>query len=179
MTIDNHPDTRHPRVLVTGSREWWDAGPVRLAIAAASRMLAAGDQTLTIVHGAARGLDSMAASVARHSGHRVEAYPAQWDVHGRSAGPKRNDHMISLGADLVLAFPMHRRGDATGSRGTWHCAEAARRAGLPVLVVWDGALWADDDDQAARDMLARQASRVGGFLGARGQLGLLDAALPF
>lgn len=59
---------------------------------------------------------------------RSERHPAQWHVHGRSAGPIRNQAMVDSGADLCLAFP------AIDSRGTWDCVRRAQSAGIPTKI---------------------------------------------
>ena len=60
----------------------------------------------------------------------VETYPADWDRHGKSAGPIRNRQMLAEGhPDLVVAFP------DTVSRGTWDMIGAARHAGVKVWVM--------------------------------------------
>lgn len=52
-------------------------------------------------------------------------YPAQWSLHGRSAGPRRNQRMLDEGRpDLVLAFP--------GARGTADLVRRAQAAGVLV-----------------------------------------------
>lgn len=45
------------------------------------------------------------------------------------AGLYRNQEMVDLGADVVLAFQRN------GSRGTQDCMDRARRAGLTVVLV--------------------------------------------
>lgn len=84
----------------------------------------------TIVHGAAAGVDNMAAGIAKGLGLRVEAHPAQWDLYGRSAGPRRNREMLDSGVDLVIAF---WNGSSPGTRDTIREAE---RRGIPVKVIW-------------------------------------------
>lgn len=113
------------RVIVTGSRHLPDTGQVATALAAATTV---GD---TIVHGACpTGADAQADTFARTRGRQTEPHPADWGRLGRAAGPARNQHMVSLGADLVIAFPH----PTLPSPGTWGCVRAARRAGLPVIV---------------------------------------------
>lgn len=56
-------------------------------------------------------------------------YPADWDAHGKAAGPIRNREMAQAGADLCLAFPLGE------SRGTWNCVNECKKAGIPVKVV--------------------------------------------
>jgi len=108
------------RVIVCGSRGWTDPGPVQEALAALPA-------ESTVVHGAARGADSIAARIAVDLGLPVEAHPAQWDKWGRSAGPRRNAEMAALGADLCLAFRL------TGpSPGTDDMVRRCRALGIPV-----------------------------------------------
>lgn len=82
----------------------------------------------TIVHGdCPTGSDAQAQQFCEDFGIVTERHPADWSK-GRSAGPKRNQQMVDLGADIVLAFMEE------GSKGTKHCVGAAQRAGLPVVV---------------------------------------------
>ncbi|BBX09437.1 hypothetical protein MAIC_42400 [Mycolicibacterium aichiense] len=55
-----------------------------------------------------------------------EWHPADWDQYGKAAGHIRNNHMVSLGADLCLPFPL---GESRGTRG---CMLAAQKAGIPM-----------------------------------------------
>lgn len=114
------------RILITGSRDWEDVAAIRDAIRAA-----VGDHPrddVVVVHGAARGADTIAGKVAQHSGLVEERHPADWSKNGRAAGPIRNAEMVSLGADVCLAFP---RGASRGTRG---CMALAEKAGIPVIV---------------------------------------------
>jgi len=114
------------RILVTGSRDWDDAQELRLALihAAASHL-----PYVVVVHGACpTGADAMAAEWASDYGARPEEHPADWAQSGKAAGPKRNAEMVSLGADLCLAF--YKQG--AGNKGTDHCASQAEKAGIPV-----------------------------------------------
>jgi hypothetical protein len=78
-----------------------------------------------IISGMARGADMMAAEYGWGAGIRVWEFPAQWDVHGRAAGPIRNQQMLDEGKpDLVLAFP--------GGKGTAHMVRISKRAGVEV-----------------------------------------------
>lgn len=55
-------------------------------------------------------------------------YPAEWEAHGKAAGPIRNAHMLSdFKPDLVVAFP--------GGRGTADMVKKAQDAGVTVLLV--------------------------------------------
>lgn len=112
------------RVLVTGSRNWQD----RNIVFAALQEHLGGEMEAVLVHGdCPSGADHHAQVWADlQPGITAERHPADWNAHGKAAGPIRNQQMVDLGADVVLAFPH------PDSRGTTHCVEAARRAGLRV-----------------------------------------------
>lgn len=114
------------RVLVTGSRDWGDADIIHAALATALYQ----NVPAVIVHGACpTGADALASRwvrLRRGIGLSEELHPAQWKWHGRAAGPRRNAHMVSLGADICLAFIRN------GSRGASHTANLAEQAGIPT-----------------------------------------------
>ena len=59
-----------------------------------------------IISGAAKGADTLAAQWAKDNNIKLQEYPADWNAHGKSAGPIRNKQMIDEGCpDLVVAFP--------------------------------------------------------------------------
>jgi hypothetical protein len=81
-----------------------------------------------LIHGAAKGADSLADRWARLNGVPVTQYPAKWNEHGRAAGPRRNEQMLKEGKpDLVIAFE--------GGRGTAHMVRIAREAGVDVMEI--------------------------------------------
>lgn len=91
----------------------------------------------TLIHGDCRGADRIAGEVAHGLRPRVEVIPvpADWQAHGRSAGPKRNQFMIDEHQpNLVLAF----HADLPRSRGTKDMLRRAWHAGIPAIH-FDGA----------------------------------------
>lgn len=120
------------RVLITGSREWDD----RTAVYGHLDDLLRDHKRLTVVHGACRtGADDIARAwlhdARRTSGLGTaveEAHPADWNGYGKQAGFIRNAEMVSLGADLCLAFYWQ----GAGNKGTDHCATQAENAGIRV-----------------------------------------------
>jgi predicted Rossmann-fold nucleotide-binding protein len=115
------------RVIFSGSREFKDREPVRGTLVALMKRVETPGE-LVVVHGAARGLDTIAGEEAKNLGATVESHPADWDQHGKAAGLMRNSHMVELGADLVVAFPL------PGGSGTRDCMKKASKSGIPVLV---------------------------------------------
>ncbi len=126
------------RILVTGSRDWTDWRVIDRAMSAAFAWLNYGHATMpfrpVLVHGAARGADTIAAGLARLAHWDVEGYPADWDRHGKAAGPIRNAEMVALGADICLAFPFPRPPGKAGTSGTEDCYTRALAAGIPTWI---------------------------------------------
>ncbi|SRR5713226_671378 len=110
------------KVLVCGSRHWTDWKLIETHL----KMLPPGT---TIISGAARGADQMAATIGAKLGLEVQESPADWAKFGRAAGYRRNLLMLKERPDLVIAFHL----DA--SPGTAHAIENARKRGIPVEVV--------------------------------------------
>lgn len=108
------------RIIVCGGRDYRDERTIRTVLS-----VLYGAEVL--VHGDARGADRMAASVGADLGFTTEPWPADWNAHGKAAGPIRNQQMLDAGADLVVAFP--------GGRGTEDMVRRARAAGVTVLRV--------------------------------------------
>lgn len=115
------------RVIVCGSRTWTDRH--KIADRLHDLTLEHPGEWITIVHGAARGADRIAHQEAEKHGMLVEPHPADWDAHGKAAGPIRNRKMADLGADLCIAFLKD------GSAGTRHMIDEARKHGIPVEVI--------------------------------------------
>lgn len=118
------------RILVTGSRHWTDRDRIAATLDQTWRDHGS-PRSVVLAHGDCPygGADILAADVAEERGWQVDPHPAEWKRYGRRAGPIRNQAMVDLGADVVIAFPEE------GSRGTWDCVRKARTAGIPVHVV--------------------------------------------
>lgn len=129
------------RVLVTGSRDWPDRDIIWSALAA----IATESPFATLVHGdCPTGADAIADHWWTTFGGHVERHPADWS-RGRKAGPERNAEMVTLGADLCLAFigpctsPRCRRDDRHWSHGATGCADLAEAAGIETHRYFDTA----------------------------------------
>lgn len=118
------------RILVTGTRHGWNYAELRDALDTALADSGWTPDFLppVLVHGDAPGVDRQAAAIWSAWGFPTEAHPADWEGQGRKAGPLRNEEMVSLGADLCLAF-VHPT-----SRGTLDCIRRAKRDGIPVII---------------------------------------------
>jgi predicted Rossmann fold nucleotide-binding protein DprA/Smf involved in DNA uptake len=113
------------RVLICGGRDtrltlddWKALDQLRLSL-----------PITEVVSGCARGVDSDAIAWARNRGVAVKGFPADWDKHGRRAGPLRNQQMADYIAPdgVVLAWP--------GGSGTDDMCRRAAGMGLWVFRV--------------------------------------------
>ncbi len=101
------------KLLVTGGRDFVDQA---LLTAVLDKLHAKHDFT-HLIHGAARGADTLADQWAVSQGVQPVACRALWEYYARSAGPMRNSAMLKLKPDLVLVFP--------GGKGTLGMAAMA------------------------------------------------------
>lgn len=122
------------KILVTGSRDWTGVEPIRKVL---ERLPA---RTI-VVHGGARGADSIADQVARELGFEVRCYPINpraWEELGKRAGPLRNSYMLASehpdknGIHIDQAFAFAE--DFAKARGTRDMVLKARAVGLNVEV---------------------------------------------
>jgi len=84
-------------------------------------------QITFLIHGAARGIDTMARDWAIDREIAVRGYPADWKKYGGMAGPIRNSEMLRKEEDIktVVAFE--------GGRGTNDMVSKALREGIRVI----------------------------------------------
>ena len=115
------------RVLICGSRGWHQAGPIGELL---DTLLAEHGASLVVIHGGAKGADSLAHAEASRRGIRTIVEKAQWNRYGNAAGPIRNQKMLNdHRPDAVHAFRSEGK-----SSGTDDMVARARRARVPVFV---------------------------------------------
>ena len=114
------------RILVTGSRDWEDVSAIFSAL---NHVMRKWGTDIVVVHGGAKGADTIAGQWAGLQFVPEEVHLADWNTHGKKAGFIRNAEMVALGADVCLAFIKNE------SRGATMCAELAERAGIPLYRV--------------------------------------------
>lgn len=107
-------------MLVCGGRDFFDNATIARVLDSVSPPIR------VLINGGAPGADRGAWLWSKRKADvRREMYLADWGLHGRAAGPIRNQRMIDEGKpDLVVAFP--------GGRGTADMVRRARAAGIPV-----------------------------------------------
>lgn len=113
------------RVLVCGGRNYGHCQDDAAEMYFALRDIHEATPITAIIEGGAKGADEMARSMAEEFGAKAVTVPALWALHGKAAGPIRNQRMVDdFKPDLVVAFP--------GGRGTADMVSRAKAAGIPV-----------------------------------------------
>ncbi len=115
------------RLVVTGGRDFDDYGMMCRKL---NQLLVEKSKTheIVIVSGGARGADALAETYARARGYRLEVFSADWQRHGRAAGPKRNAWMAAAGHALAAFWDGN-------SQETWDLIQRAEDKKIPVRIV--------------------------------------------
>lgn len=113
------------RLLICGGRDW-NRSDTTFQLLDQYRL---SNPISVVIHGAARGADTLAHEWAQSRGIPVMPFPVtsqEWQTIGRSAGHVRNQRMLDQGKpDVVIAFP--------GGNGTRSMKQKARAARVPVV----------------------------------------------
>lgn len=107
------------RVLVCGGRDFNNIYAIDWALRALNPS--------EIIHGGARGADTLAGNWAEANEIPVTVCKANWEKYGKSAGPIRNQEMLELKPDEIVAFP--------GGRGTKDMVQRALKQGFHVTEI--------------------------------------------
>lgn len=109
------------RVIVCGGRDFRSPAQVWLGLdrVHAERPIS------ELMQGGADGVDTFAREWAGSKAIKRWVCRAEWDKHGKAAGPIRNARMLEWKPDAVIAFP--------GGRGSADMVRQARAAGVEVI----------------------------------------------
>lgn len=111
------------RILICGDRNYQDWIKVQEYLDTISR-------TTIIIHGGAKGADSLAGNLATSLKMKVIKFSADWDKYGKAAGVLRNQQMLDEGhPDLVVYF--HK--DIENSKGTRDMLKRATDSGIRTI----------------------------------------------
>lgn len=109
------------KVIIAGGREITDYNSVKIAYEKS------GFQATEIVSGAARGVDYLGELLAKNLNIAVKRFPADWNTHGKRAGPIRNAEMANYADALIAVWDGQ-------SKGTANMITQARQKGLDVFI---------------------------------------------
>jgi hypothetical protein len=116
------------KILITGDRNYRN-------IEVIEKELNKFPSDTVLIHGTARGADSLAASVAKKLGMKVLPFEPKWHIYGRGAGPIRNQQMLDEGKpDLIIAF----HDDIKNSLGTKDMINKGIKARKKVILIENG-----------------------------------------
>lgn len=82
-----------------------------------------------IVSGKARGADSLGELYAANHNLPIKEFPANWDKHGKAAGPIRNKEMAEYAGHLIAFWDGK-------SRGTANMIKQAEEHGLKTRIIY-------------------------------------------
>lgn len=83
-------------------------------------------QDVILAHGDARGADRLCAEYAKELGWKVIAYPANWKLYSKKAGPIRNQQILDdFKPEILLAFE--------GNSGTFDMVCRASKANIQII----------------------------------------------
>lgn len=90
-------------ILITGDRGWTDTKIIQFALSRISQQYNFND--IIVVHGAAKGADTIADIEAKKLYFTTISVPANWEFYGKRAGVFRNHKMFDTWKpDIILAF---------------------------------------------------------------------------
>jgi len=116
------------KVIIAGGRDFDDYGIAHGVLY--DSLLRHGNwiyEEIEFVSGGAKGADALGELFAKDWGTRCTVFPADWDTHGKAAGPIRNEEMAEYG-DILFAFWDGK------SKGTKDMIDRALKHGLEVHV---------------------------------------------
>ena len=109
------------KVIIAGGRDFDDYLLLLQAVVKANFDIT------EVVSGGAKGADALGELFARDMDLSLSCFPANWDLHGRAAGPIRNGEMAEY-ADALIAMWDGK------SSGTRNMIKQAKDRGLRVHV---------------------------------------------
>ncbi len=111
-------------ILVSGGREYTDWNTVNLVLTNIHRET----PIEKIVHGGARGADSLGGKWAKENDILEKVYKPDWNTYGKAAGSIRNQQMLDEESiDLLVSFP--------GGKGTADMKKRAKYKGVEIKEV--------------------------------------------
>lgn len=120
-------------LLVAGSRTFTDVDLMDRKLARILDRVGVECDNIVLVHGGARGADTIASNLAEKFGWEIVEFKADWDHYGKSAGYRRNRQMHEF-------LAQHKNRGCVcfwdgESRGTAHNFELAKEFNTPLRVV--------------------------------------------
>jgi hypothetical protein len=116
-------------LLVTGDRNWDNDWIIRSEFAVIGY-----DKIDLVIHGDARGADTIAAAVALQHEIPTLAVPARWSKYPKAAGPIRNSLMLKF-MGIVPTYVLAFHNNIESSKGTKDMLTKVKKLGIPYKLV--------------------------------------------
>ena len=109
------------KVIIAGKRNFYQYDTLLRAIRESKF------EITELVSGGAPGVDTISIVWARENNIPIKLFKADWQAHGKSAGPIRNQQMAEYGEALIALWDYN-------STGTKNMIEQATKKGLKIFV---------------------------------------------
>ncbi len=119
------------KILICGSRHFDDYSLLETTVNGIREQLKF-EEDIEIVSGHCVGADLLGETYAQKNNVSLKTLHADWQEHGKAAGPIRNKKMVDYikgGNSCVIAFA------GNNSRGTMNTISLAKKEGIPVFVI--------------------------------------------
>lgn len=110
------------KVIIAGGRNFIDYEYLK------EKCLEIINEPCEIVSGTAKGADFLGERFAKEMGFQVKRFPANWNLHGKSAGPIRNKQMAEYSDSLICFWDGE-------SKGTKNMIDEATKRGLEIHIL--------------------------------------------
>ena len=98
------------KLIIAGGRDFSDYDLLKSNLDAILEKLSENNINLIIVCGMAKGADICGWNWARDNNIPILEYPANWKLHGKAAGPIRNQEMAQVANGLIAFWNGTSRG---------------------------------------------------------------------
>ena len=123
QTAATQDENKPLNVIVAGGRNYSDYKAVKTKLDNFRSTLKPGTE-VNIISGGATGADSLGERYAKENNLDIRRFSADWNQHGKAAGPIRNEQMATEG-DVLISFP--------GGTGTKNMIKNMRNRGKRVI----------------------------------------------
>lgn len=115
------------KVIIAGCRDFEDYEFLKINVTLDFVNLFMQDNEITIVSGAAPGADKLGERFAKEHNLPLMRFPADWDKHGKAAGPIRNKTTAEYADRLIAFWDLE-------SKGTENMIKTMTALGKPVSI---------------------------------------------
>jgi hypothetical protein len=106
VPVEVKPEKEMRKIIIAGGRDFLDRD---LLFKTVTDFIDS-DDLVQIVSGCAPGADTLGLDYAAACGYEVKKFPADWDKHGKAAGPIRNRQMAEYADECIVFWDGKSRG---------------------------------------------------------------------